>query len=60
MRSLIVFLASLGAALADNTTYQCGRLDRVGPPSEGGKYVCGLPPPPRVPALPGGAEFAGL
>ena len=38
----LVILAPLGAALADNTTYQCGRLDRVGPPSEGGKYVCGL------------------
>ena len=38
----LVILAPLGAVLADNTTYQCGRLDRVGPPSEGGKYVCGL------------------
>ena len=46
MRSLIVvLLAPLGAVvLADvgNSTYACGRLDRVGPASEGGKYVCGL------------------
>ena len=43
MRSLIVLLAPLGAvADVGNSTYACGRLDRVGPASEGGKYVCGL------------------
>ena len=35
-------LLAAAAGTDVNSTYQCGRLDRVGPPSEGGKYVCGL------------------
>ena len=33
----LLLAAAAGADV--NSTYQCGRLDRVGPPSEGGKYV---------------------